>query len=149
MVHSRDDFKAGGVLVMGTVVLFLAVLGLVGCTGPEPEPEPEQPFDERVLARWDYLIERDFEAAWEYFSPGYRQTHPVTEFAGDMGRRPIRWHEAELAAIDCPEDDLCDVRVRVVYSVTNAPQGMSRMRIPMVLDERWVRLEGQWWYSAN
>lgn len=128
--------------------LFLAsvIVVLTGCTGPGSEPE--QPLDERVLARWSHMIERDFEAAWDYYSPGFRQTNPREDFARDMERRPVRWHEAEVVELSCDEDR-CDVTVRITYQAAGAPAGMGRMRIPRELEEQWIRLDGQWWYSSN
>ena len=129
------------------LVFFASLLMLAACGGAEPEPE--QPLDERVLARWGHMIERDFEAAWAYHSPGFRQTTPVEDFVRDMTRRPLRWHDVELLTIDCTGEDVCEVRLEITFQAVGAPSGMGRMRIPNRSTERWVRIDGQWWYSAN
>lgn len=128
--------------------LFLAgmIVVMTGCK--DPASEPEQPLDERVLARWSHMIERDFEAAWDYYSPGFRQTNPREDWSRDMERRPLRWHEAELVDLSCGEDQ-CDVSVRITYQAVGAPAGMGRMRLSRELQEQWIRLDGQWWYSSN
>ncbi len=125
----------------------LAGLALVlsACGGPS---EPEQTLEERVLARWEHMIERDFEAAWEYYTPGFRQTTPRLDFAHDMTRRPVRWTAAEVVGTDC-EEELCRVAVELEYRVPGAPSGQSGMRLSRTIEDQWVLLDGQWWFSAN
>jgi len=136
-----NKLKLFGALVAG------AVLALTACGGSVPEPE--HTLEERVLARWDYRIQRDFESAWEYYSPGFRQTNPREEFVRDSARRPVRWHSVELEWIECENEKLCQVRVEVVFQALGAPSGMSRMRVPQRLTETWIRIDGEWWFSPN
>lgn len=119
------------------------VLALMGC-----QPQAEESIEERVLARWNYMIEREFAQAWEYYTPGYRQTMPRDQFEDDMKRRPIRWYEAELNSVECQENR-CSVTVDITYRAVSAPHGQSRMRLTRPLSETWVRMDDQWWYSPR
>ena len=136
-----NKLKLFGALVAGTV------LALTACG--VSVPEPEQTLEERVMARWEHMIDRDFEAAWEYYSPGFRQTTPVETFVRDMERRRFRWLEADFRGVECAEEDICRAEVRIVYQALGAPSGMSRMRVPHVTREHWLFLEGQWWFSER
>ncbi len=127
------------------VFMLFAVAVLSACGSPEA---PKETLEERVLARWHHMIERDFEAAWEYYAPGFRQTTPVDAFVRDMERRPIRWREVELVSSEC-EEDRCDIRVRVVYQAVGAPSGLSSMQVPRLLSERWIAVDQGWWYSGS
>lgn len=127
-----------------SVALGLA-LALSACGGPA---EPEQTLEERVMARWQHMIERDFEAAWEYYAPGFRETTPVEAFVRDMERRPIRWREVEVLSSEC-EEERCDVEVRVVYQAVGAPSGLGSMQVPRRLSERWIAVDQGWWYSGS
>ncbi len=129
-----------------TFLVLLVVLALTACGGAA---EPEQPVEERVLARWQHLIDRDFEAAWEYYAPGYRETSGQAAFTAQMARRPVRWQDVELLSLECSED-ACDVNVRVRYRATG--RVVSRGRVPAIdrtLQERWIRIDGQWWYAST
>lgn len=130
---------------LNRIILLLLVFGLTACGGPA---EPEQTLEERVMARWQHMIERDFEAAWAYYTPGFRQTTPQLDFARDMGRRPVRWTAARVVGKEC-EEEICQVDVEVEYRAVGAPSGQSQMRLTRTIEDQWVFLDGQWWYSAN
>lgn len=119
-------------------------LALAACGSPAPEP---QTLEERVQARWQHIIERDFEAAWEYYAPGYRETNPRSAFVDDMAGRPVIYKNASVQGADC-EGDRCQVRVRVTYQVVDGPRGVRDMRVPSTINERWISLNEQWWFSG-
>lgn len=122
------------------------VLTLAACGG-EPPP-PEETLEERIMARWALVLERDFENAWDYYSPGFRQATPRFDFARDMSRRPLAWLDAELQSVEC-DGDRCDVRVRVSYRPIGAPGPISRMQMERTIDEVWIRVADNWWFAGN
>ncbi len=150
-MHRLTDTNCQGKTLTNKKLISPALLGglllLTACGGSEPEPS--QSLEERVMARWAYMIERDFESAWEYYSPGFRQMTPQQDFARDMGRRPVRWRSAELAWIECDRAERCEARVDVIFQALGAPAGQSQMRVPQRLTETWILSDGQWWFSAN
>ncbi len=130
------------------VLIISALLAslLAGCaTTP---PVAEQTVEERAQARWNHLVTREFDAAWEYYSPGFRETTSVRDFDRDMHRRTVRWLEADVRSADC-EGDRCTVSVAVTFQAIAAPAGQRRMRVTSNLDETWIRLDGQWWFVQN
>lgn len=126
-------------------LLAAAILALGACG---PAPEPEQSLEERVVARWQHMIERDFKAAWAYYSPGFRQGTPQEDFARDMERRPIRWHGVEFISLECQEE-VCRASVEVQYQPIGAPGEQSQMTLERVIEEQWVRQDDEWWFSAG
>ncbi len=123
--------------------LLVAVVFLSACQPnvTEPDATPEQ----RIEQRWAYLIERDFEAAWEMHSPGFRETTPLADFLVEMATRPIRVLDAELVSVEC-EGPVCDASVTLTYQVVAGPTGISSMRVSTQIEERWILHDGQWWY---
>jgi hypothetical protein len=117
------------------------VLLLAGCESP-----PEETIEERAQARWDLILENDFEKTYEYYSPGYRQTVDIYAHVMDMRNRPIRYTDALVESAEC-EPEICRVRVRVGYRAPGAPAGLSRVRGDRVITENWIRSNDRWWYS--
>lgn len=129
------------------VCLLVAVALLLSACGGAPS-EAEQPLEERILARWQHMIDRDFGQAWDFYSPGFRQANPRDDFARDMLRRPIRWLEVDLHSVECDED-VCDVVISLVYQPVAAPAGLRSIRVPTRAEERWIKIDGQWWFVAG
>ena len=131
---------------ISALVLAGAILALAGCGGPPPSAE--EIVSERVAERWALLLERDFEHAWDYYTPGFRQMNPRFDFGRDMAARPVRWLAAELESLEC-EGDRCDVAVRVTYRAPAAPGPLSRIEMDRVIDEVWIRVDDNWWFASN
>jgi len=53
---------------------FLMMIGMIAllaaCSDPRPAAEV---VEERAQARWEAMVARDFQTAWEYYTPGYRE----------------------------------------------------------------------------
>lgn len=127
-----------------TLILTICLLaGLAGCA--TPGGAPDETVKQRAQARWDLLIERKAGEAWEYYTPGYRETVDRRDFAYDIARRPVRWLAAEVLTADC-EPNRCNVRTKVQYKVPSARAGMSNMEPSRVVEETWIRTGGRWWY---
>ena len=127
--------------------MLAAVLLLSACGAPEPE-EQAQSLEERVEARWQHIIDRDFDAAWPFYSPGFRETSPRAAFVDDMQRRPVSYRNAVFERAEC-DGDRCLVSVRVTYQVVGGPSSVRDMRVPSTVEERWIRLDGDWWFAGQ
>jgi hypothetical protein len=123
--------------------MFLVVaLTLAACSAPEP-----QTLEERALARWQHLIERDFESAWQYFAPGYKDAHPSQAFVTEMAERPIVYRDVSLIRTNC-DGDRCEVTLDVTYQVPRGASGQGPSRISTTIRERWISLDQTWWFSG-
>ncbi len=127
-----------------TCMLMLSAAAFLAACQPDTV-ESVVPPEQRIEQRWAYLIEHDFASAWEMHSPGFKEMTPLSVFMVDMARRPIRVLEAELISVEC-EGEVCDARINLTYQVTTGPTGVSRMRVPTEIEERWILHDGQWWY---
>jgi hypothetical protein len=131
--------RLGRWTIVGCVVLLVAACSPQG---------PQQTLEERAQARWDLLLERDFEGAWAYMTPGFRETTPAFDYAVDAARRPVRWLSAAVSGKEC-EEDVCKISVLVEYRAPGAPSGMSEIQLSRTIEETWIRLDGQWWFVQN
>ncbi len=133
-------------MTIRTMAILAAAATLMACAATEPVPE--QTVEERAQERWDLLIANDQIAAWEYHSPGYREMTSAQDFAQEVRRRPVRYTDARVKSADC-EEDRCTVTTAITYRVPGGPTGINQMRMTRDIDEQWLRLDGQWWFSSN
>ena len=116
---------------------------LAACSEP---PLPEEIVAERAQARWNAVIEKDFEAAWAFYSPGFRQQNDEAVFRVDMARRPVQWQSAGLESVQC-EEARCEAEFTVGYKAVGAPGVLSGFEGERTVDEIWIEIDGQWWYA--
>ena len=129
--------------VAAASLLALVLLNLTACSTPEPLS-----VEERAQQRWDHVVAREFEQAYEFFSPGYRETTPLHEYMIDALSRPVRWLNAEVIGASCLED-VCRLSVEVTYQPAVGPGPLRQLRPTRTIEERWIRIDGVWWYTVN
>lgn len=129
----------------GWLILALLVLVMMG-SGCAPEPEETAAM--RADARWKLVLARDYETAWDYLSPGFRETTQRFDYARDRSSRPFRFLSAEVISEEC-EEDICKIKVLVSYRAIAAPAGMGKMNLSRELEETWIRVDGTWWMVEN
>jgi len=122
---------------------------LSACATTSSELEPEDLLQDRAQARWDALVARDFETAYEYLTPGYKQQQTVVNYAVSMSGRPVIWTSGNVREVVCENEQKCTVRTDVGYRIPGGPTGINNMRMSRVIDETWLKLAGEWWYSPD
>ncbi|HZJ96190.1 MAG TPA: hypothetical protein VFD11_11640 [Thiopseudomonas sp.] len=127
--------------------LISTVLAVSACV-IQPKTDEERVF-ELAEQRQAALLEYDFEKAYQYMSPGYRQLNTVDKFTSDhMG--VYNWESSKVLKATC-EEDLCEVNVEVVFDVGMQSGARGRkpekFLIPRINKETWVRLDNKWWFS--
>ena len=133
------------------VVLLLATLA-VACS---PEPEQDEPdferLEQRVLARWETLVAKDFASTWEFASPNYRKNFPKELFVRNFSYT-VDW---ELTGVEVVHYDaaaaVASVAVRVMSKPAKQTSTVSAAfgAIPITFNENWILVDGEWWHSAN
>ncbi|MEA3638340.1 MAG: hypothetical protein VBE63_00165 [Lamprobacter sp.] len=107
----------------------------------------EQHLSDRVEARWAALAEGDFAKAYEYETPGYRDTVTPQQYPSQFGRA-VRWIGAEVLHLDVSETgDRAEVKVLLEYEARTPVGDTYTNRRP--LNERWIASEGDWWYVRD
>ena len=95
----------------------------------------------RAQARWDALVERDWNAAYAFMTPGYRAVVPLKRY-GNQFTGPAQWESAKATSAKC-EETRCVVSVEISFRLL-LPGHMGRVDSTHV-EEVWVREEGQWY----
>ena len=138
---------------MGLIAILMAFQGLsMGCaTGPHWNDAQRSTLEQRVLERFNALLARDYDKAWEYSTPSYRAI-----FSKQLYARKFSYAlRLELTGVEIVNYDsdaaVASVVVRVMSKPTLQTSTASRLigATPRSLGEKWVFSQDQWWFSAN
>ena len=139
MKLTLDLAKSGRRLAAIALLLLLA-----GCAATPNQPK-DDPVARRAQARWDMVLERRFDEAYVYYSPGYRSTHPLNDFIVDMSTKRVKWTSATYRDKRC-DKSRCTVSVDLTFVVPRPAPGVDAYDGKSVVEETWVLLAGEWWY---
>lgn len=125
------------------VVLGLVVLLTTACaTAPRTEDDKVV---SRAQERWDAIVTNDLETAYGYYTPGYRSSTNMIDFAVSQRIRKVAYTSAEYIEHDC-EGSRCTVKFDVGFRVAAPVPGMTRFDSKQVIEDTWVKTSGEWWY---
>ena len=130
---------------MRLIRLHLLVLFVLGGCSVLPTKSPEEIVIERAQQRIDLLMAGDYQASYEFTTPGYRST----ESAGRYGTRWSgvgMWISADVTKVECVAAeavDRCKAVVEVVY------RAVGYDPLTTILTEDWLLIGGQWYLYQN
>jgi hypothetical protein len=101
----------------------------------------------RVEARWQSLIEANFEVAYAYTLPSYRQTHTAQQYRSLFGAA-VRWRVAAVQGIRYDAPTVAHVRLNLETEHV-PPWGGQAERMVTRLYETWLFRSGEWWLSVG
>jgi hypothetical protein len=126
---------------------------LLAACGPPDTLSDEQiiALEDRVYARWQTKIARDFKKTWEFATPAYRAVFP-RHFYPFKYSYTVEWELTGIEVLDYDRDAaVASVSVRVMSKPTKFTSSASRAvgAVPVTMIEQWILIDGQWWYSAR
>lgn len=117
-----------------------------------PEPAVEQKLTEqrlaleqRVLAKWDALIRKDFATAYQFTSPNYRELFSLLAFKRNFSVGKVEWQKVEVEGINFNNNDTATVNIKIYIIFHQTETGRD---LPMSSNskESWIKVNEQWWY---
>jgi uncharacterized caspase-like protein len=139
--------KAAGVAVWRQRALSLAWVGvaafLAGCAGfgtisaSDPAEKKEAEVRRLAKARWDALIARRMDVAYEYLSPATRKVTTLEQYRARVN--PGMYRSVRIDQVKC-EAEIC----RVTLFLTYDHKLMKGIQTP--LEESWVLDQGRFWF---
>ena len=111
---------------------------------PDAVQERRALLEQRVIAKWDALIRRDFATAYSFTSPSYRKLFSQNAFQSSFGNK-VAWRRVEVVDVDFKGDDAATVGINIHF-VYAYPQAEKPLDMKTYVQEPWVRVDGQWWY---
>jgi uncharacterized protein YchJ len=136
-----NDFFRGFLLVSSALALAACAAGGAGASKKSGAITAES----RAAERWELLIGGKPAEAYAYFSPGFRSTKARDAYVKEFAEKPVKWLKATVLGENC-EEDSCTVDVEVEYKVDLQARGVGTVQVPHREQERWVRLDGTWYY---
>jgi len=104
--------------------------------------------ESRVLGRWDTLIAKNFDQAYEFFSPAYRKLFPLEHYLPTTGAN-VDWLSTKIKDVKF-DGDRAEVTLILNYRL-NLPMsaGDSFGKIGKNVNEIWLWIDGEWWYDSG
>ena len=132
------------------VVVCLLLLG--GCASQQKlSDEQKSQLRERVEARWAALEAQDYDLAYTFMSPAYRDV-----FSAEMyGIQFSYMVERELTSVEILNYDAPAAVASVAVGVMSRPVKQTSAAsaaigaVPVVSVEQWIFRNKSWWYSVN
>lgn len=140
---SRHACRVAATLIVVGLVACSSIPGdgnkpAAGATAAPTTPEARQALvRQRAAARWDLLIKGDFDGAYQYMSPGSRDTTTLDRYKANIRRDSFRSVKMESVACD---GEACTVKLMLTY---DHPK-MKGITTPVV--ESWIVDGAQAWY---
>lgn len=100
----------------------------------------------RVLAKWAALIKGDFEAAYKFSSPAYRELHSLDFFRSRFGGK-IAWTKAEVLDVQLKDKEVANAIIKLHYDLFQKETGRT-LQMFSESQETWVYSGDEWWYAA-
>ena len=124
-----------------------AFLLLTGCAGLQLTGTPEERVAKRAEAQMNAFLQKDYEQAYTYMSPGYRNTHSLHRFASDFtGMANLQGFD--IGQVECESEVRCEA---VIHRQQKAPPGIlgtsnRPMILPLTSRQTWVLVNGTWYH---
>lgn len=117
-------------------------------SGPDSVEKRRAALEQRVTAKWDALIRKDFASAYSLTSPAYRNLFSLEAFNRQFTVGRVDWRRIEVVDVDFKGDDAAVVGINIHF-VYHQPQAENAIEMKTYTQEPWVRVDGQWWYVVK
>jgi hypothetical protein len=129
--------------VRATSVALVSAILFAGCA-VLPTEKSEAAVSVRALGYWNAMITHDWEKAYSYATPAYRQAIDLYGFR-KKNDGFIKHKAAEVFSVTCDEPEVCKVKMKLRFAIElDKPDELAT-----VIEERWVRESGQWYRYAE
>lgn len=125
-----------------------AFLLLFGCSSLQPGRSHEERVTQRAHQQMTAFLEKDYQTAYTYMSPGYKDTHTLHRFASDFsGMVDLQGFSIEKA--ECESETRCTVTINRQQKAFAGLLGSTSERpviLPMAGQQTWILVKGKWYH---
>lgn len=120
--------------------LMLVTTMMTGCVDSE-----KNKLDNRVADYWNYKINKEFDKAYEFLSPGWKSSEPQEAYQQRMVASKVNWTKASFNKKECSQPDLCKVFIDIEYEFNMRAGGNTLMKVPTTVSEKWIMKDNRWY----
>ncbi|MCF6300036.1 MAG: hypothetical protein L3J52_02795, partial [Proteobacteria bacterium] len=122
-------------------IIIMAVLFLAAC-----KDTPED-LNKKAEARWQAIIDNDYEKAFEYFSPAYRKTEKYLSFALRMQKAKLKvnWTAVKYMSKSCETESTCSVSLELSFTYQFEQRSQGSIETDSIVKESWMLKDGKWY----
>jgi hypothetical protein len=148
-----DMNNSGTSILLRRVVIALALAMLAACATPGQRPAgvagapgmtPEETVEQRAVKRWELLIDKQYDQAYDLLSPGYREVRSKEDYVNIMRGRPLQWTRVHFRKADC-EAEACSVDLEVHAEFEMPVLRVGTVETLTVVTENWILDSGTWY----
>ena len=99
----------------------------------------------RSNARMAKMIAGDTKAVYGFLPPATRKSMTYGQYMNSH-RLWLKVKQAKAVKIKCASATSCRVDMQWTFDDNPGPQGVNVGEVTAVFPERWVKVNGQWWY---
>ena len=124
-------------------VAVLAVVLLSGCKKAEE-------LEDSVNNRWQQMIVGDYQQAYEYMTPAYRNIESLAAFSlrTESAKLKVNWINAIFKSKQCQED-FCKVIVELEYKYSFPRRSMGQVQLKTEVSENWILINKKWHFVPS
>ncbi|WP_020208137.1 hypothetical protein [Gilvimarinus chinensis] len=119
-----------------TSIVFMVLL-IGGCATVNNQPD-DQVVKNRAQKWLDAVTDGDFERAYKFASPGYRDGVSLTRFKAKYLGAP-NWQNANVKKVTC-EESKCQVVISFEYT-----SNFFKGTLPSHKNDTWILVDSEWW----
>jgi len=138
--------KTGHIGFLRAAIL-LAAAALAACSSGGGTRKDGSVVEKRALERWNFLIAHQAEKAYDYLTPGFRQTITREKYAEQKNDVAIRWKAAHVSGHTCDADS-CTVTVTIDTQVQMPGIGKPTAA-SLPTEEHWIKVDRNWYHLPD
>lgn len=100
----------------------------------------------RAIDFWKFKIEKRFDKAYEFLSPGWRSGESKESYVLRMGQSKIKWTDVKVAKKTCSQKDLCQLLLEITYLYKFKGAVSEKMEITTQVSENWLLKDNNWYH---
>ena len=110
-------------MILLATLLVISTVPMACVNNPKIKAPVNSELEPRVLGRWDALMARHFDEAYEYLSPAYRKLFPIGHYLSKTGSSVI-WLSADITNIQF-NDNRAEVTIDLKYELNTGHKKAS------------------------
>lgn len=127
---------------MKNIMLLTVLITLMsGCA------ETVEDIDAKTVARWNALINSNYEESYQYIAPSYRELEDFMTYKMRIQKTQlnIQWNEVEFLGKECAKDT-CDIKIKMNYTYKFSRRAFGEATADTTIEESWIKDGGKWYY---